>query len=537
MDILPDPVWQRLPLGLRLRLAAASGGKDHAFSCGLGLAAAAGAEPAAARELLHLALCQFILALEADPLSGALAGLVADLSGKLGALKEKELATLAPVARAWREPPDVARYRELAAAGDPEVVADWLETAGKQDPGNIFFLQQKLQLAMSRGRWVEAIGLLDAPGLAALPALRARLAGDAQFLRGDFPAAEKEYRSALALFPFLQAPLRLAEALRRQDRAGEGLDRLAGFVRAHPWHVQAQLRLNALRAGFDAACAPPPGRTLATVYTWNKARDLGRCLAALAGSDPRPTSVLVLDNGSTDETPHIIAEAAHRFPAGVFRSLRLPVNIGAPAARNWLLAEPEARAADFVAYLDDDALVAPDWLGRLGAAVAARPGAGVWGAKIAEAAAPWRLQCADLHLVPAAPDNDLPFDLPAPFLQEFDCGQYDYLRSCASVTGCCHLFRREVLAGVGGFDIRFSPSQYDDLDHDLCLCLAGRMPVYTGFTAARHVKSTGLAAVTPGGDYASGRGNRLKLAWKYAPEELARIMENDLAAMLAETES
>ena len=534
MERLPDPVWSRLPFGLRLRLLAASGGKDHALACGRGLAAAAGSEPRAAHALLGLALSQFILALEADPLSGGLAGLVADLGGKLGALKDGEIAALTPLVRAWREPAQIARYRELAASGDPEAVAAWLAATESGEPGNLFFPQQRLQLALSRGNWDAALGFLDDPRLAGLPALRARLAGDVHFLRDDFASAEKDYLAALAAFPFLQARFRLVEVYRRQGRADEGLALLAGFAAEHPWHVQARLRLAALASGLDRASSPPPGRTVAGVYTWNKARDLAACLAALAGSDPGPDTVLVLDNGSTDETPAVIASAAGRFPAGTFRAFRLPVNIGAPAARNWLLAEPEARAADFVAFLDDDALLPPDWLGRLGAAAAARPEAGVWGAKIVEAAAPWRLQCADLHLVPAAPGGDLPFDLPAPFLQELDFGQYDYLRPCASVTGCCHLFRRAVLDAAGGFDIRFSPSQYDDLDHDLRLCLAGRLPVYTGMLSVGHVKSTGLTSVAPGGNYSSGRGNRLKLAWKYTPEEILRIMERDLAAMSAE---
>ena len=35
-----------------------------------------------------------------------------------------------------------------------------------------------------------------------------------------------------------------------------------------------------------------------------------------------------------------------------------------------LAALPEVRERDYVAYLDDDAFVPPDWLGRFGAAVA-----------------------------------------------------------------------------------------------------------------------------------------------------------------------
>ena len=58
------------------------------------------------------------------------------------------------------------------------------------------------------------------------------------------------------------------------------------------------------------------------------------------------------------------------------------------------------------------------------------------------------------------------FTLLRPWLHTPDWGAYGLTRPCATVTGCCHLFPTDVLAATGGFDLRFSPTQYDDLDHD-----------------------------------------------------------------------
>ena len=66
--------------------------------------------------------------------------------------------------------------------------------------------------------------------------------------------------------------------------------------------------------------------------------------------------------------------------------------------------------------------------------------------------------------------------------------QLNYRRLAASVTGCCHLFRVETLAGMGGFDLHFSPSQFDDLDLDLRQLGQGRGAAYLGDVQVTHLR-------------------------------------------------
>lgn len=99
---------------------------------------------------------------------------------------------------------------------------------------------------------------------------------------------------------------------------------------------------------------------------WNNRRLLERCLASL-GDVRAPAGcvveVIVVDNGSTDDS----AEAAERAGA---RVIRLERNEGVGSALNKGI---EASRADYVALLNNDVELAPDWLERLTAALEAAP--------------------------------------------------------------------------------------------------------------------------------------------------------------------
>jgi len=65
----------------------------------------------------------------------------------------------------------------------------------------------------------------------------------------------------------------------------------------------------------------------------------------------------VVDNGSTDETSQVIAAYADRLGSDRLVPVILPVNVCAPAARNWLMRREECRESAWTAFLDDDAVV------------------------------------------------------------------------------------------------------------------------------------------------------------------------------------
>ena len=282
------------------------------------------------------------------------------------------------------------------------------------------------------------------------------------------------------------------------------------------------------------------------LYCFNKAADLDATLASLAASDLGGARIFVLDNGSTDATPQVIAAWAGRL-AGRLVPVPLPVNVGAPAARNWLASLPAVADTDFCAYLDDDVEVPPDWLARLGAAAAALPRAGAWGCRIREHGAPGVLQNADLHLQPPDGRTDFPdfdprkarepcFRVSNLHLQTLDLGQFDYLRPCASVTGCCHLFRTAALRGSGGFSIRLSPTQYDDLEHDLRLAAAGKFAAYQGHLCVAHKKQTGKVSQSKPAPFGNAIGNQYKLQAMHPAAEIRRLAAEETRMLLDDLE-
>ena len=90
------------------------------------------------------------------------------------------------------------------------------------------------------------------------------------------------------------------------------------------------------------------------IPSYNRAPVLARCLDALADQDPAPDEVVVVDDGSTDGTPAVLAERAW------VRAVRRP-NGGRAAAKN---SGVEAARGDVVLFLDDDVLATPGLVGR-----------------------------------------------------------------------------------------------------------------------------------------------------------------------------
>ncbi len=99
----------------------------------------------------------------------------------------------------------------------------------------------------------------------------------------------------------------------------------------------------------------------AVIPTYNDAANLRHALAGLAGQSLPPGSyeVLVVDDGSTDDTPAIIAAAAAGRTR--VRGVRLDQNAGRSAARN---AGIRAAQAPLIVFVDSDVLVRPDFLQR-----------------------------------------------------------------------------------------------------------------------------------------------------------------------------
>jgi len=89
----------------------------------------------------------------------------------------------------------------------------------------------------------------------------------------------------------------------------------------------------------------------------SRARELERCLGAVARLDYARFETVVVDNSSGDEATRAIAERhGARYIVEQRRGVSFARNCGAHAARG-----------EIIAYVDDDAVPEPDWLGALSA--------------------------------------------------------------------------------------------------------------------------------------------------------------------------
>jgi glycosyltransferase involved in cell wall biosynthesis len=124
---------------------------------------------------------------------------------------------------------------------------------------------------------------------------------------------------------------------------------------AEPWRHTAMTQMPG-----DARVKPPPSVTVA-ICTRNRSADVAEGLDALAGRLP-----LVVDSGSSPEHQARLKADAEAFGANHMRV----DEAGLSKARN---AAALAAESDWIAYLDDDALAAPDWADKLAAALSEAP--------------------------------------------------------------------------------------------------------------------------------------------------------------------
>jgi glycosyltransferase involved in cell wall biosynthesis len=102
------------------------------------------------------------------------------------------------------------------------------------------------------------------------------------------------------------------------------------------------------------------------IPTYNRSHLILRALTSVLAQTVPPREIIVVDDGSTDDTLRILGTLGDRL-----RVLTQP-NAGGAAARNRGISEA---TTDWVAFLDSDDVWTPDHLARLCAAIAATGGA------------------------------------------------------------------------------------------------------------------------------------------------------------------
>jgi GT2 family glycosyltransferase len=216
-----------------------------------------------------------------------------------------------------------------------------------------------------------------------------------------------------------------------------------------------------------------PPRVTVVIPNWNGERFLSTCLGSLRKQSFEDYDVIVVDDNSTDGS---VAFARRNFPE--VRVLPLDENKGFSAAVN---AGIRASRAEYVALLNNDTEVDPEWLRALVEAAKAHPEAGLFASKMVD--------FYDRRVLDGAGDALRRSGLPLRLGHgEPDRGQYD---ETAFVFGACAgaaLYRRNMLDDVGLFDEDFF-ANCEDGDLSFRAQLAGYRCLFVPGSVVYHLGS------------------------------------------------
>jgi GT2 family glycosyltransferase/tetratricopeptide (TPR) repeat protein len=204
--------------------------------------------------------------------------------------------------------------------------------------------------------------------------------------------------------------------------------------------------------------APPPDdeRASIVILCCNQVQFTRACLESVLRWTRRPYELLLVDNGSTDETPAYLEEIRLRREPDRVEVIKNATNRGFPAGCNQAIERARGR---IVVLLNNDTVVTEGWLdGLIAWSLHDWPNVGLVGA-VSNAAAPPQQVEGDYDVASLAG------------LESFAARRRREFAGRAMrldrLTGFCLLIRREVFDRVGKFDERFGPGFFDD--DDLCV--------------------------------------------------------------------
>ncbi len=206
------------------------------------------------------------------------------------------------------------------------------------------------------------------------------------------------------------------------------------------------------------------------VLTWNRWALTRKCLETLRETRLDNAEVLVVDNGSTDETREKLAELDW------VRTLLLPENRGFVRGNNAGI-EAADPSSDIVLLNNDLVFTQNDWLERMRGCAAETPAAGVIGCRLVLSDS--RLLHAGTYILP-----DTFWGQQIGSLQE-DVGQYSSDRDVQGIVFACALIKREVIEAIGGLSEDFE-SYFEDTDYCLRAAAAGFSTMVCGGVTLVH---------------------------------------------------
>lgn len=289
-------------------------------------------------------------------------------------------------------------------------------------------------------------------------------------------------------------PARLAEATRVAATMVIGVHELTPASAArhlNPGAGERTVKLDRLWCDLTVTKgdgASPPGVSI-IIPVHNQAHYTQACLARLTATLPAdfPTEIVVVDDASTDDTIVVLHRWASTDRRG--RIVRNEENRGFLRSCN---RGAEAASGEILVFLNNDTLPEPGWLPPLMRVLRDYPAAGAVGGKLIYPDG--RLQEAGGVIFSDGSGynfgkNDGDADAPL----------YAHVREVDYCSGALLATPRALFLDVGGFDARFAPAYYEDVDYAFVLRARGYRVLYQPESVAVHFEG-----VSSGTDLAAG---------------------------------
>lgn len=242
------------------------------------------------------------------------------------------------------------------------------------------------------------------------------------------------------------------------------------------------------------------------IPTFNRRHSLVRCLNSLQKISYHNTEIIVVDNGSTDDSVAILKK---KFPKVTI--VKLPENLGAVGSRN---AGIKLARGDYLLFVDDDNIVSKNFLNQLVNLAKSDPYIGFVGPKMYYWQDKKRIWYAGVKI------NLLTSRTQYLGINQIDHGQLDQVRPTDQIPNVW-LVKRPVLKKVGPLDDNYVMS-YGESDWPMRAKRAGfkvlfcpTAVVYHDITPPKNLKENILLRATPYRAYFFAR-NRILFMRRFA---------------------
>lgn len=202
------------------------------------------------------------------------------------------------------------------------------------------------------------------------------------------------------------------------------------------------------------------------ILNWNSYEVTMDCLLSLQKIDYSNFEIVVVDNGSVDGSPEKLLENAPEI-----RMIRNAANLGFAGGCNMGMRDALRRGTDYVLLLNNDTIVAPDFLTRLVNVTESDEKIGAASPKVLFFDHPDRLNYAGgehrrWRLFPKMIG-----------LRQLDDGRYDNIREVSFLTGCAFLIKAGVVRKIGVLEEIYFHF-YEDIEWSLRVLKAGYKTFY-----------------------------------------------------------